>query len=259
MAAPAVKMLLGAAGSGASSLPAAILALSPLGYWKLNDTSGTTAVDSSGNGRNGTYTGTGYSLANIAGPDGGSYVNLDYANTGNPGYIVIADNNVWSLNNASGLTMFACVSPDSVSGTTRQFILGKGTTSNYEYSWEANAAVAGREGFFINTSAGGTLRSDTTDSGVLSTGWQAVAMYSATPTTSSAIELRRNSNTELGSCTKTVGSGSYSNGTAELYLGYRKDLPSGQFWVGGMAHVAIFAGNVNLSTVFAAADADGWY
>jgi hypothetical protein len=35
----------------------AVIADSPLGYWRLNETSGTVAVDSSGNGRDGTYNG----------------------------------------------------------------------------------------------------------------------------------------------------------------------------------------------------------
>ena len=35
-----------------------VMSHSPLGYWRLGETSGTTAADSSGNGRNGTYTGT---------------------------------------------------------------------------------------------------------------------------------------------------------------------------------------------------------
>lgn len=39
-----------------------VLADSPYLFWKLDDASGTTATDSSGNGRNGTYTGT-YTLA----------------------------------------------------------------------------------------------------------------------------------------------------------------------------------------------------
>lgn len=38
------------------TLAAEILADSPLGFWKLDETSGTTATDSSGNGRHGTYT-----------------------------------------------------------------------------------------------------------------------------------------------------------------------------------------------------------
>jgi hypothetical protein len=37
------------------SYDSVILADSPVGYWKLDETSGTTAADSSGNGRNGTY------------------------------------------------------------------------------------------------------------------------------------------------------------------------------------------------------------
>ena len=35
-----------------------VMQYSPVGYWRLGETSGTTAADSSGNGRNGTYTGT---------------------------------------------------------------------------------------------------------------------------------------------------------------------------------------------------------
>lgn len=35
-----------------------VMSHAPLGYWRLGETSGTTAADSSGNGRNGTYTGT---------------------------------------------------------------------------------------------------------------------------------------------------------------------------------------------------------
>lgn len=37
---------------------AAVLADSPLAYWRLDETSGTTALDSSGNGKNGTYEGS---------------------------------------------------------------------------------------------------------------------------------------------------------------------------------------------------------
>ena len=36
----------------------AVMQYSPVGYWRLGETSGTTAADSSGNGHNGTYTGT---------------------------------------------------------------------------------------------------------------------------------------------------------------------------------------------------------
>lgn len=42
----------------ASSYSELLLSHGPLGYWRLGETSGTTAADSSGNGRSGTYTGT---------------------------------------------------------------------------------------------------------------------------------------------------------------------------------------------------------
>lgn len=53
-----------AAGSGFQGAPVSsgyfdlVMSHSPRGYWRLGETSGTTAADSSGNGRNGTYTGT---------------------------------------------------------------------------------------------------------------------------------------------------------------------------------------------------------
>jgi hypothetical protein len=62
-----------------------VLSDSPEAYWKLNDTTGTTAVDSSGNGRDGTYVGgytLGQSLANLDGAvqfDGSSgYISVPY-------------------------------------------------------------------------------------------------------------------------------------------------------------------------------------
>ena len=41
---------------------ARMLGFAPLGYWRLDETSGTTAFDSSGNGRNGTITGSNFLL-----------------------------------------------------------------------------------------------------------------------------------------------------------------------------------------------------
>lgn len=42
----------------------------PIAFWQLNETSGTTAYDISGNGNNGTYNGTGLVLANYTAPLG---------------------------------------------------------------------------------------------------------------------------------------------------------------------------------------------
>lgn len=71
-----------------------ILSHSPLGYWRLGETSGTTAADSSGNGRNGTYTGT-YTLNRP------SLIPSDSANAAfgcqNTGYVQIATGSAFNL------------------------------------------------------------------------------------------------------------------------------------------------------------------
>ncbi|WP_353189098.1 LamG-like jellyroll fold domain-containing protein [Pseudomonas sp.] len=70
----AIQQLLasyGAAGGGGSSLSSTILGLTPWGYWRLDETGTlTTAADSSGNARSGTYIGTG--TTDVAGLFGGS-------------------------------------------------------------------------------------------------------------------------------------------------------------------------------------------
>jgi hypothetical protein len=48
---------LGAGGVAQASYVSTILQDNPIGFWQLNETSGTTAIDSSGHGNNGTYTG----------------------------------------------------------------------------------------------------------------------------------------------------------------------------------------------------------
>lgn len=45
-----------------NNYPAAVLADNPIGYWKMNETSGTSAADSSGNGHTATITGTGLTV-----------------------------------------------------------------------------------------------------------------------------------------------------------------------------------------------------
>lgn len=63
-----------ATGGGGSTYLSEVMADSPMLLWKLDETSGTTATDSSGNGRNGTYNGS-PTLASAGGyPDASSVV-----------------------------------------------------------------------------------------------------------------------------------------------------------------------------------------
>lgn len=227
----------------------------PIGYWPLNETSGTTANDHSGNGRNGTYTGSGFTLAGAAGPDGG-YVDLGNAASS---HISIADNNVWSLDNANGLTMFAMVKPDSVAGTTRQFIASKGAASNFEWGWDFNSGAAARITFFAWTAAGLEIASQTVNSRG-TTQWQCVIAAITSPSTTSLINLHQNGDADIG--TFSGPGGTYANGTAALQIGWRADSPASQYWQGGIAHFALFAGRLAKERrilLMAAAREGGWF
>jgi hypothetical protein len=61
--------LVHAACSGPGAYGTAVCADSPVRYYRLNESSGTTAADSSGNGVNGTYAGSGVTYS-VAGPPG---------------------------------------------------------------------------------------------------------------------------------------------------------------------------------------------
>lgn len=239
-------------------LPTAIMALSPIGYWKLDEPSGTTATDSSGNGRNGTYTGSGFTLQGATGGDGNLYVDL--GNGGNSSHINFADANWQSINDGSGKkTIFLLAKPDSVAGTTRQFLISKGAGSNFEYGFAVNESSAGLINGRVWTSGGsGIQQSQGTVNA--STNWNAIAFCMNGVLNSDVIFIYRNG-TDITNNTGSAASG-YTNGTAALQIGWRADSPSGQYWMGGMAHVAIFDANLNstqVGTLMSAADADGWY
>lgn len=74
--------------------PALVLSHSPIGYWRMNDTTGTTAVDSATVPHNGTYSGGFTLLAPTAlGGDEGNAVTLN----GTTGTITVASNSAFDL------------------------------------------------------------------------------------------------------------------------------------------------------------------
>lgn len=218
-----------------------ITSLSPLVYLKLDDTSGTTAVDSSGNGRDGTYAGT-YTLANEAGPDGTNYLDLT------DGRVTIPDESVFDLGAGYGLTLFACVK--RASGT---YIINKGGTgSDYEFAF--NAAGTGT----VYSEAGGNRSSAATTESEPGDVWSARAVHLPNNAVLCDIE------TYLNSAVDTAGSPSSSTSDAfdptptnDVWIGDRADGAAGHL-VGGIAHVAIFADSVDLTGVFGAAIGEGW-
>lgn len=111
------------------SLTRQILQDNPVGYWPLDEVSGTTAFDRSGNGRNGTYTGAVTLNARdmVPGSKGPDFIG---------GYVSLGDMAAWSPHaGAAGvMTLEAFIRGDTFSSAS---ILTKRATSNYEWSFYA--------------------------------------------------------------------------------------------------------------------------
>lgn len=244
----------GGDGDGALALPAAILALDPIAYWKLDETTGTTATDSSGNGHHGTYTGT-YSLASVEGPDGVSYVDLA------GGYITVPDDDVFSMDTASGLTLFACILPDDTD-TGREFIISKGgVSSRYEWEMTINNLSGGQIWMIVyRNSDANALSSKYVDSAITAGEWNIATTRIGSPVYNADSDIFVNTALELTAGAGSTQSGTYGNITAPVVIGNRNDNPASgaQSFRGTIAHVAVFAGEIDPLTLYQAAVVDGW-
>lgn len=236
--------IVGSSVAAQDALASAILALSPLGYWKLDETGGTTATDSSGNGRSGTYSGT-YTLANRDG-----LVTLGGGN------ISLGDLDVWSVNQASGLSVFALVYVDAIT-TTRQTIAYKSDTGVVEWGFFVNpSTAASSQRATVWTNAGSVITSEDELATFPTAAWHAVA--AAMPNSTASFDMWRDSSTPL-STTQTTADTGYTNNTAPMLIGDRGN--GGATLIGSIGHVAVFAGvltSTNIGTLMSAASADGW-
>ena len=218
--------VMGAAHRSGGGLAAAILALSPVGYWKLNETSGTTATDYSGNARNGTYSGS-YALGGRNG-----FVELS------GGYIEIADNDAFTAGGSTnGFSIFGLAYPYSPSGA-RRFIAAKGAGGQYEWAVEIPASSPTALIADLWPLGAGTTNAERADSAISSGAWHGVSTASPLPTANVRQSLYVDSGTALSSTLDTKSDGPFGNGTAPLRIGGRGDGAGP--WSGGLGHIAIF-------------------
>jgi hypothetical protein len=101
---------------------------SPVAYWRLSETSGTSAIDSSGNGRTGTYTG-GYTLGQTGpwtgGPD--TAINLN----GSTGYVTVPHN---AALNSTSITLEAWIKPPNANQSSNIITKGISVSPYTQYS-----------------------------------------------------------------------------------------------------------------------------
>lgn len=104
----------------------AVLADAPLGYWRLGEASGTTMVDSSGNGRNGTYA-AGVTLGTAGLITGDTDTAVTVSTAGGAGAIA---NDTWmNVDTFTAEAVFNCTSLGTRNIITRD-VSGLGSTSS---------------------------------------------------------------------------------------------------------------------------------
>lgn len=238
--------------AGGSALSGAILSLTPAGYWKLDETSGTVITDSSGNARHGTYEGI-YTLSDVIGPDGIDYVTFG-GGRGN-----IPDNDDWSQDNSGvGLTVFCLVRPTA---NTLGAFVAKDQANLREWRF---AMDTGGELMIEMMTNGNSIRSrrvsNVGGTAALNT-WQAFASAMPHHADSSVLPTLNKNGTNIVGAT-SGGSTAFTNNTAPLTIGNIADAASGYDFTGAIAHVAMFAEQLSapdMATLMAAASSDGWF
>ena len=233
----------GDAGVG-QSLSDAILALSPAGYWKLDETSGTTAADSSGNARDMTYGGTA-TLANQAGEDGASYATVAGAGS----LASVGSNAAWAVNAASGLSVVALIRP---SGNTLGGLIHK--VACWEFVRTNNTALRAS-----SLDGNAQIRSNSPSVNTTAGAWHLV-MASFGPALSDAPSAIVVNGTDVSATPTGSGSG-VGSFSSSLYLGAAYISATWRYFAGAMAHVAVIPGTLTAAgwaDVIAAAQGEGW-
>ena len=233
-------------------LPTVIMALGPVGYWKLDD-SGSTFVDSSGNALDGT--GTAVTDRGQAGPDGADYALFVTAsdsvvNIPNPGAN-------FSLPTGPGLSVVALIRPTALTGSLQ--LVSRGYQTPYtEGEWAVQIGVSGTPIDAKKTNANLSSVRSTTTSAMQAVGeWRLLIVTFEDGTTTGPIKVYANGG-EITSL-NTTGSGASVALAGGLRIGGRPDASLS--YDGAMAHVAIIPGVLDAAAIAAlasAASVDGW-
>lgn len=217
-----------------------ILADGPVALWMLNETTGTSAVDATGNGRTATYTGT-YTLGAATLLPGSTALSLGLAANG---YASAADAAAFSAGaGASGTFSVEFLGQCTVNGG---MAIAKYAASQYEFyvSFNGDGSLA-----FVTIQLGGTtLKSLGTAAGVTTPGqrFHCVCTYDrATPTQ----DIWINGVQVATSSTGFVGN--MGDGTSPMFLGYSGISTDGVKWDGRLGAMAYYSTVLSSSQIAA--------
>ena len=237
-------MFVGSSEPSVLSLPDQIMALSPLGYWKLDENSGL-PQDSSGNARH--IASFGGTLNNTAGADGENYA----VRSSSQQDAREIDRDIWSPATSGTITVFAIAYP-TARNATLNMVVGKWGTSQWE--WAAGINTDGSVAVTrYNTSGAnvGELTSTTTPASADDV-WHTLTWV--VQPAAAAASLYHNG---VKLTTNTPSGVMNTNGTLALSLWSHQ-----QRFSGAIAHAAVFAGEMSdadIEDLHASAAADGWF
>lgn len=240
--------------SAPATLDAAIQALAPLSHWRMRETAGTAFADVGSLNNQSTSVQTG-DLSKLTAPDGQPAPS--FANAGNSGGSA-ADQAGYTPSTASGMTVVVAVRP-AQAGTGGGWICAKRADAGTIPEWDFFVDPAGGQVFATTrTTANGVARQIATNAaGVTANTWALIiARFSGSLT--GYPDLRINGTTPAQ--TQTGSGTAAGDGAGRLQIARSQ---SGTLrMVGGMAHLAIFAGqlsNGDCATIESAAHTEGWY
>lgn len=209
-----------------------ILALSPLAYWKLNETSGTAAADSSGNGRGATYYGATLNQAAIA-PGLGASARFASASS------AYANSNATLTGTKTAHTITAWCKPSTVPTGANAVVVGgfyDGTTQSYKMG-TAGDGVGHWFGQGYWSGFHDAIASSAPSAG---SSYFLCAQWDGT-----TITVFVNG---VSVATNTPGSGMPTD-AGGLVIGARGDGTATQFWDGYISNVAIFGSAIGATAI----------
>lgn len=222
--------------------------LAPVGYWPLNETSGSTVNDESGNGYDGTYVGS-PTLADRTGPDGGSYVQIDTDK-----YASIPDEDVFSTVTGPGLSIAMLVYSDSLSHDQQNLI--RKAEEWFIFSEQNTGQLSWRQ---ITSTGNTAAQLNFTDKNISVGQWHLVIVTAENQLNTAEMNLYLDSTTPATG-TALVGVGNSSNRATAVEFGRNTGFSTNEF-IGNMAHVAIWdrvLTGTEIAQLVASAQSNGW-
>ncbi len=221
-----------------------VCSLRPVGYWRLSETNGPTAFDSSGHANNGTYHGSlTFSEPGAVRRDANPAIGLDGRS-----YVEIPNSSAFSIG-ATGLTVQAWMRPDQLNFPRERnaeyiYWLGKGETGAFEWGfrfYQKDSSRPNRISAYIWNSEGKEGAGAYFEEPITPGRWINVVAVYQPPGRNAGVQIFRDGLLKTGPPHPPTLYRSYHvtprHGGAPLRLGCR-DLKS--FLIGGLDEVAIY-------------------